>query len=93
MTEVKDVPYIVHEGAMARAERTVKRLWISTILLVIALIATNAGWIYYESQWEYVEEVTTQEVTQHSQSDNGDAINKFVGGDENGSQEVESPEE
>ena len=25
----RNVPYIVHEGAMARMERTIKRLWIS----------------------------------------------------------------
>lgn len=90
-TDVKDVPYIVHEGAMARAERTVKRLWISTILLLIALIATNAAWIWYESQWEYFEE-TTQEVTQSSNADSGDATNYFVGGDY-GEKEVTDTEE
>lgn len=93
-TDVKDVPYIVHEGAMARAERTVKRLWISTILLLIALIATNAAWIWYESQWEVVEEVTTtQSVTQSADSKEGDAINRFVGGDEYGETKVEGTEE
>ena len=93
-TDVKDVPYIVHEGAMARAERTVKRLWISTILLLIALIATNAAWIWYESQWEVVEEVTTtQSVTQRADSKEVDAINRFVGGDEYGETKVEGTEE
>ena len=94
MNDVKDVPYIVHEGAMARAERTVKRLWVSTIILLIALIATNAGWIWYESQWEVVEEVTTtQTVTQSADSKEGDATNRFVGGDEYGETKVEGTEE
>lgn len=59
------VPYIVHEAAMARQERTVKRLWIVVILLIVLLVATNAGWIWYESQWEVVE------TTVESQTDGG----------------------
>ena len=57
----RNVPYIVHEGAMALMERTVKRLWILIILLAVFLVGTNAAWIYYESQWEVVE---TTEITQ-----------------------------
>ena len=41
------VPYFVHEGEMCRAERTQKRLWVVIIILIIALIGTNAGWIIY----------------------------------------------
>lgn len=55
------VPYIAHEGAMARQERTNKRLWIVVIILIAALILSNAAWIYRESQFETVE---TKEVTQ-----------------------------
>lgn len=76
--EDKMIPYFVHEGDMARLERTIKRLWILCILLVIMLVATNAGWTYYEAQWEDVVTTTTQEVEQ----DAGDSgINAFVGGD------------
>lgn len=59
----------------AMTERTIKRLWILIILLVVLLFGTNAAWIAYESQ--FTEEITTQEVTQ--EADNG--INRFVGGD------------
>ena len=69
------VPYIVHEGMMARAERTIKRLWITILLLIVLLVGTNAGWIWFESQFEYSQ--TTQEVTQ--ESDHGD--NSFISGD------------
>lgn len=55
-----DVPYIVHEGDMARQERTIRRLWILCILLFLSVIITNGAWIWYESQ--FVEEVVTQEV-------------------------------
>ena len=82
MTEQK-VPYVVFEGEMTRFERTIKRLWILCILLLVALLATNAGWIYYESQWEYFEESTTQEVSQTAESSEGSAVNKFIGGDYN----------
>ena len=74
--EQKMIPYFCHEGDMARAERTIKRLWILCILLILLLVGSNASWIYYESQFQ--DEVTTsQEVTQ----DNDNGVNNFVGGD------------
>lgn len=39
----KIVPYFVHEGMLARQERTIKRLWILCIIIFLALIGTNAG--------------------------------------------------
>lgn len=72
------VPYIVHESAMARQERTIKRLWILCVIMFLALVISNAGWIWYESQWEEVVETTTQEVEQDA---DGDGFNMFVGGD------------
>lgn len=33
----------------ASAERTVKMLWVAILLLIMALCASNACWIYYES--------------------------------------------
>lgn len=56
--EQNSVPYIVHEGDMTRLERTNKRLWILCLVMFLALVITNAGWIYYEGQWEDV--VTTE---------------------------------
>lgn len=71
--EVKMIPYFVHEGAMARMERTIRRLWILCIILIALLAGTNGAWIYYESQ--FMDEVTTTEVTQDVDSDDGgDAI-------------------
>ena len=65
------VPYIVHEGMMARAERTAKRLWITILLLIVLLVGTNAGWIWFESQFEDI--AISQE--------NEDGYNNFVGND------------
>lgn len=78
MSEQKYVPYIVHEGDMARQERTIKRLWITSLVAIILLVATNGAWIWYESQWQVVETTTnTQEVKQDSES----GSNTFTGGD------------
>lgn len=58
------VPFAVHESAMARAERTSRRLWILLIVLVVLLVGSNALWILYESQFEDVsveQEVDTGE--------------------------------
>ena len=69
--ETAPVPYTVHEGDMARSERSNKRLWILIILLILALIATNAAWIYYESQFEDITTTTTYEA---SSDDGGTAV-------------------
>ena len=56
-TTPESVPYIVHESAMARMERTAKRLWITILILIFLLVGTNMAWVYYENQFEDV--VTT----------------------------------
>ena len=70
------VPYVVHESAMARAERHTKALIWVIVLLVVLLVGTNAGWLIYESQFETVEETTTT-ITQ----DNADGYNNYIGND------------
>ena len=72
----KDVPY----SAVARLERIIKRLWVLVLALIILLCASNAAWIWWESQFEEVKTVETYEAN----ADNGgNAI-------ENGSDEVTS---
>jgi len=66
----KTIPYFVHEGMMVRQERTIKRLWILCIIMFLALVGTNAGWIWYENQ--FIDEVTTQEVDQDVDTGFGD---------------------
>lgn len=68
--EQQNIPYFAHEGIMARMERTIKRLWVLCIVLIILLAGSNAAWLWYESQFE--DEQTT--VTQELNSDGGDAI-------------------
>ena len=69
--QAADVPYIVHEAELARAERTAKRLWITILLLIVLLVGTNGAWIWFESQFEDI--AISQE--------NEDGYNNFVGND------------
>ena len=80
---MKDIPYIAFEAALARLERTIRRLWILAIILVGLLLATNAGWIWYESQFETVSIEAEQDAT-----DGG--TNYAIGGDFNGASEGEN---
>ncbi len=79
MMETKDVPYIAFEGEMTRLERMNHKLFILCLALLIALVGSNAGWIWYESQFEVVEETTRSQTVE--QSAEGDGSNNFVGGD------------
>lgn len=56
------ISYFVHESEMARLERMVKRMWILCIIMFLALVITNAGWVYYESQFEDVVTTVTQDL-------------------------------
>ena len=61
---------------IAAMERTIRRLWILCIILIIAFVASNLGWLYYESQFEEVTETKTVET---DASDGGDATG-IIGG-------------
>ena len=69
----KDVPYIVHEGGLARRQRVIKRMWLLVLSLIIFLFGSNAAGILYESQFEDVETTITQE--------NEDGYNNYIGND------------
>ena len=56
----KDVPYIVHDGALARLERVIKRMWVLVLSLIILLVASNGAWILWESQYQTIETNITQ---------------------------------
>lgn len=72
-SEVLSVPYIVHEGVMARNERTIKRLLIALVITILLLFASNAMWLHYISDCD----IQTFEYTQ-----DGEGVNLV--GDGNG---------
>ena len=67
--QTADVPYIAYEAALTKAEFSFKRLWAAIILLIVLLFGSNAGWLYYESQFE--ETATTIEA---EADDGGNAV-------------------
>lgn len=77
----------VYDLLAALAERTIKRLWIIIILLVVLLFGTNAAWIYYESKWEAVQE------TEIEQDTDCGGNNYVIGGDFNGEAKGQSDKE
>lgn len=78
--QAEPVPYVVHESDMARLERTIKKLWVLAVILIVLLFGTNAAWIYYESQ--FMNESWTYEATADNGSNaiaNGDGEVYFYG--------------
>ena len=67
----------------SRLERTNKRLFILSIILIIALIATNGLWVAYESQFKTIS-------IEAEQTADGDSNNYIVGGNYGGETEGES---
>jgi len=76
---IAEIPFFVHEADMARLERTNKRLFIIVVILILALIGTNVGWLIYESQFQVAE--TTTETVEVDATDGGNAIG--IIGDDN----------
>lgn len=78
-TEEKFVSQYYHEAETSRLERIIKRMWVLIIIMLLALIATNGAWLYYENQFVDEETTITQDV------DSGDGETNVTGiGDING---------
>ena len=75
---VKNMEKKVHEQSLAlemitELKKSSKRWFVISVILLVALILTNVGWLIYESTFEIVYEDSTQEtyytdnstITQH----------------------------
>ena len=58
-------------SAVARLERVIKRLWVLVLVLIVLLAASNAAWIWWESQFEEV----------RIEQENESGYNNFIGND------------
>jgi flagellar biogenesis protein FliO len=74
--KTEPVPYIVHESAQARNERTVKRLVVALIVSIALIFASNAIWLYAWMQYDYSSE-QTESVT----VDGKDGVANYIGND------------
>ncbi len=66
------VSYSAFETTVMIQERTIRRQWITIIILIFLFVASNLAWIYRDSQ--FVDEMITQEVVQDLDAEGGDAI-------------------
>lgn len=67
------IPYIAYEGALARNERTAKRLIVSLIICILLLMISNLAWLYALSFYDYEstsDTTTTTTVTQDGKGQN-----------------------
>ena len=69
-----NVPYVVHESAMSRAERQAKRLVAVIILLIVLLVGSNICWIAYENSFDDMTETYTVE------QDGAETYNSVING-------------
>lgn len=73
--EINSVPYVVHEGIIARIERQNKRAMIALVIAVVLLFASNALWLYAWTQYDYCGDTMSQDVT----LDSKDGIANYIG--------------
>ena len=71
------VDYLVYEQAQVRADPKDRRSFIIIIILIIALVGTNAGWVYYENQF------TDIQTTSIEAEQDGSEVNIVSGGSVN----------
>ena len=70
----ESVPYIVHESALARAERHNRRLWIALLVSIVLIVVSNVIWLV---EWMSYDYVSTETVT----VDGKDGIASYIGND------------
>lgn len=93
MEERMTIPYIVHESAMARNERHIRRLVIALIVAIVMIAITNITWLIVWNSYEYVGESTVTvegEGNANYIGDDGDITN---GEDNNKEDQIPQEEE
>lgn len=81
---VENMEKQVHEQSLAlemlsELKKSSKRWFVISIVLLIALVISNVGWLIYESQWE--ETTETQTIEQHQDdTDNSNMSGVLING-------------
>lgn len=76
--EEKTIPYIAHEAALMRAEKTIKRLTIISILAIVLMFVSNFAWMYEWTQFDtrsYSYEQDGEGVNNVNLGSQGDVLN------------------
>lgn len=72
------ISFVAHEADMSRMERTIRRLWILSLVLIALLFGTNGAWLWYESQFEVMESESTS-ISQEVDAEGGSAYVSGIG--------------
>lgn len=75
-----NVSYLVHEGVVARLERTNKRIVFALIMSIFLLFASNMAWLWAWTQYDYSGTATTNE-TSRIIVDADDGVANYIGND------------
>lgn len=70
----KNVPYVVYESAMTRADRHIRRLVIALVVAILMIFASNAIWLYSWMQYDYISAEHTTTVDAE-----GNGIANYIG--------------
>ena len=73
--KIVSVPYFVYEGEQTRMERINKRLVAVLIIVLLALVFTNAMWLYSWTQYDYTSEDSVVTV------DSRNGVANYIGND------------
>ena len=78
---VKDMEKQVHEQSLAlemlsELKKSSKRWFVISIVLLIALVISNVGWLIYENQWE--ETTETQTIEQYQEDTNNSNMSGVI---------------
>ena len=73
--KIVSVPYFVYEGEQTRMERINKRLVAVLIIVLLALVFTNAMWLYSWTKYDYTSEDSVVTV------DSRNGVANYVGND------------
>lgn len=92
MENPKDVPYIAFEGAQARMERVNNRLFKVIIALIIALVLSNALWLYAWTRYDYEDTTDTETVTYSQDGEGYNNINAGIQGDITNGADIQTDE-
>ena len=79
--KIKDISFAAYEVMSYSNERREKRYIFVIVLLILLLVGTNAGWLIYESQFEVVEETTTETYTIDQNAETGNNNSVINGGE------------
>lgn len=67
-----EISYYAHEAEVARLERHNKRAFLFALIIFVALILTNVGWIIHESMYE---DTVTETYTTSTDGENAIFVN------------------